>query len=277
MKKVFVLSSFLFSCLVAVSQPQEKMKVVNGAFERKNTEAKGAMHLPEIREADAVYSINVIRMIDLKQKQNKPLSNPSNSLGKHVLELMSSGKLEGYMFEETDFSNVKNIRTTDQINRALSDTSTFNDIDFETGREVTKTVIKKTSYEDIVKIRLKEEWVFDKQASSFQVRIIGLSLVRIKYNSVGDLVGDGPIAWIYYPALREHLAKIEMFNWKNDAAKFSFDDFFIKRLFGSILIQTPDVEDRRIEDITGPGIAALKEADKLKHVLVDFEQALWEY
>jgi hypothetical protein len=68
-----------------------------------------------------------------------------------------------------------------------------------------------------------------------------------------------------------------MICWQNDNAKITFDDFFIKRLFSSVIYREVEVGDRNIEQYTGPGTAALKEADKIKNKIIDWEQSLWEY
>ncbi len=58
--------------------------------------------------------------------------------------------------------------------------------------------------DSVVKFRIKEDWIFDKQRSIFEPRIIGIApMVKIK---VGGVEGDyQPAFWIYFPDARQYL------------------------------------------------------------------------
>jgi len=155
-------------------------------------------------------------------------------------------------------------------------TDTQTTIDPETQEEKRVVVSNPFNPEDITRFRVKEEWVFDKQYSTMEVRIIGIAPVAILRTSAGDAVDQAAIFWLYFPAAKPLLAKTEVFNWNNDAAKLTYDDVFMKRLFASYIYKESNVRDLRIQDYLA-GKETLVESDKIKNKIIDFEQALWEY
>merc|ERR1712194_115590 len=81
----------------------------------------------------------------------------------------------------------------------------------------------------VKKWRLKEEWFFDKQRSTMDVRIIGLApLQENKDEITGKLTGGfSPLFWVYFPEARKVLINAEIFNLvKNNAERRTYDDIF---------------------------------------------------
>jgi len=144
--------------------------------------------------------------------------------------------------------------------------------------------------QDIIKIDLMEDWFFDKQRSVLDVRILALGIhfpmwETIEKNNADDVTvfggwkkteGEGTVIWFYFPSLRSDLAKHECFKRHNDAARVSYDDIFLSRMFGSYITKEENVYDRYIKEYTG-GLDALLEAEKISNEIEDFEQNLWEY
>ncbi len=82
--------------------------------------------------------------------------------------------------------------------------------------------------------------------------------------------------WFFFPQLREMMAEIEVYKRFNDAARLSFDDIFLKRMFTSYITKEENVFDRSINQYT-KGLDALLEAERIKGEIFEFEQNLWEY
>ena len=82
--------------------------------------------------------------------------------------------------------------------------------------------------------------------------------------------------WIYFPQLRPHLAKTEVYNTKNDAERRTFDDIFWKRQFNSTIIRESNVYDRGIETYA-KGIDALLENERIKYDLFKYEHDFWQF
>ncbi|MDP4281096.1 MAG: gliding motility protein GldN, partial [Bacteroidota bacterium] len=140
------------------------------------------------------------------------------------------------------------------------------------------TVITKPFYaSDVKQLRIKEDWVFDRQRSVLEVRILGICPVKDNYGENGEYRGPEPLFWVYFPEIRPVLAKNEMFNMKNgSAARLSYDDVFMKRMFNSYIYKEENVYDRQINEYA-TGVDALLEAERAKYSLHEFEQNLWEY
>jgi len=126
----------------------------------------------------------------------------------------------------------------------------------------------------VTRLRVKEDWYFDKKKSQMLVRILGICPVMIKERN--DEEFNEPLFWIYYPEARPILAQAEVFNRFNDAARRSYDEIFIKRFFNSYVYKEQNVYDRRISEYA-QGLDALLEAERIKLELLNFEQSLWEY
>src|SRR5690606_23345303 len=153
--------------------------------------------------------------------------------------------------------------------------------------------------DDVVRFRIKEDWIFDKQRSVFEPRIVGIApLVTPKMDEIigettdapmeipGMNTGGGDIAiaadaypafWIYFPEARHIFVNKEVASRNNDATGLSYDDMFIKRLFSSYIVKQSNPEDLRIKDYVDNGVDRLTESERIKKTLVDFEQDLWSY
>ena len=91
-----------------------------------------------------------------------------------------------------------------------------------------------------------------------------------------EFKGYKPLFWIYFPDVRPLLAKSEVYNRFNDAARFTYDDLFWKRMFTSYIYKESNVFDRKIVDYA-KGIDQQLESDRIKNEISDFEQSLWSY
>lgn len=274
MKKLFIFGILLLSGFSSYAQKNNQIEVIDGAFERTNYKNKLPVPLSYVREADAIYSWNITRVIDLSQKQNLPLKHPKAMLIDVLIKALKSGELDGYLYSNSELTPENKV-TTDALVGELSKMDTFMAINPLTGDQEQKIQPREFNPNDCVKFRVKEEWFFDKQLSTMQVRIIAIAPI-VYLKSEGTVIDEVPMFWVYYPAIRDMLSSTEVFNWRNDAAKLSFDDFFIKRLFASYIFKESNVRDERIQDYA-VGKEALKESDRIRFRLVDFEQALWEY
>ena len=138
-------------------------------------------------------------------------------------------------------------------------------------------VIKKFDPLQIMKIRIKEDWFFDKQRSVMDVRILGICPILDVYDADGiTLKGAKPLFWIYFPEARAVFAQAEVFNRFNEAARLTYDDLFYKRMFSSYIYKESNVYDRRIGEYA-KGMDALLESERIKNDIFLLEHDLWEY
>jgi gliding motility associated protien GldN len=129
-------------------------------------------------------------------------------------------------------------------------------------------------FETFSSLSIKEDWFFDKQKSSLEVRILGLGF-NAPIKGKEDL-GEVSQFWVYFPACRPFFAKHEVFNTKNDSERRTFEDIFWKRQFSGTVTKESNVYDRSI-DKYAKGIEALLESDRVKSDIFRFEHDLWQF
>jgi gliding motility associated protien GldN len=255
------------------NQPQDLVNYDNDLIDTK------PIPMPTVRQADMMWSKRIWREIDLRQKMNQPFYyplEPHNNWRNFitvVMDALREGSITAYDISSTDeFSlplNYQEIisRQVDTVHMTLKrSTPPYNEYD-----TVIYTQFDPTK---VTRIRIKEDWYFDKKRSQMLVRILGICPVMIKERSGQEF--SEPLFWIYYPEARPVLGHAEVFNRYNDAARRSYDEIFMKRIFNSYIYKEQNVYDRRISEYA-QGLDALLEAERVKMELLNFEQSLWEY
>ena len=107
------------------------------------------------------------------------------------------------------------------------------------------------------------------------VRIIAICPIRVVEKD-GVLVPQR-LFWVPYDEnLRKVLINAPFFNRMNSAARLSYDDVFLRRVFDSYIIREDNVFDRSINEYA-KGVDALLESERIKQSIIDFEQGVWEY
>jgi hypothetical protein len=69
---------------------------------------------------------------------------------------------------------------------------------------------------------------------------------------------------VYFPEARNIFANVNVFNRNNDAERWTLDDVFWKRMFGSYIYKVENVYDRQIVDYTMNGIDQMPKAERIK-------------
>jgi gliding motility associated protien GldN len=235
--------------------------------------------LPSVRKADITWSKRLWREIDMRQKMNQPFYypiEPHNNWRNFITVIMDAlkeGSITAYDISNTDEFlvplNYQEIvsRQVDTVHRTL--TRPYPPYD-----QYDTVIYTEFDPNKVTRIRIKEDWYFDKKRSQMLVRILGICPVMIKERN--DEEFTEPLFWIYYPEARPVLAQAEVFNRFNDAARRSYDEVFMKRIFNSYVYKEQNVYDRRISEYA-QGLDALLEAERIKLELLNFEQSLWEY
>jgi gliding motility associated protien GldN len=305
-KLIFFIISISFLGL-SITTKAQVLDPVNGprAWKKENTKQNHAISLTHIREADVMWSKRVWRIIDLRQKTNLPLYYPiadSATLGKRSFvqviydELIKAVQNPGpdalKVYEQDE---LKNVIPADRALGKFSKTDTLpyvvDPMDCTIGEKPFSVDFVTQVKPEIIKVVLMEDWFFDKQRSVMDVRILALALVLPIYQSdvqpdpictesvFNDWIkvqGAQDFVWFFYPDLRQVLAENECFKRHNDAARISFDDIFLKRMFASYITKEENVYDRAINDYTA-GLDALLEAEKISENVRNFEMDLWHY
>ncbi len=287
MKRLFAILGFMglglvFAPTASAQFFDEETGVQDGLYIENATGTKTPMPLQNVREADVMWKKTVWREIDFRQKMNQgfyypttPHANYKNlfTVLKEALSDPTTGVVAykdeartGELINPTTWSEIQaQITTTTQVPQ-------YDDYDNEIG---TKEVVSEMSSESVMRCQIKEEWYFDKQRSEMLVKIIAICPIRIVEKN-GESVPER-LFWVPYDDnLRKVLVNAPFFNRSNSAARLSYDDVFLRRVFDSYIIREDNIYDRSINEYA-KGVKALKESERIKEEIIDFEQDLWEY
>lgn len=252
---------------------------LDGYYKKANILSARVTPYANLREADVVYAKRVWREIDLREKMNQYLGSPRARLIDVLMEAVEAGELTAYdpnpSKDDPNGDGFAVPLTPGKAKARLADSVVVDKYDAKGEKVGSSMQAGEFNADSIIRFRLKEDWVFDKQRSVFEPRIIGIApLMKLK---VAGIESDfQPVFWVYFPEARQVLATKEAMSRNNDATGLSFDDVFMKRLFTSVIVKQSNPKDERIKDYA-QGIDKLYESEKVKKSLLDWELGLWQY
>lgn len=281
------LSALAFGAVLllgAVGTAAQAQTVLDGAYIKEHTKTKRVVPYAHIREADVMWWRRVWREIELKEKMNHPLFFPLDEINdrkslfdviKHAL--LNDGSITAYdsYYQGLLDDEFRKPMLPSEIRGKLQSSDTTYAMDPDTEEMVMQIVETEVTSRDINKYLIKEDWIFDKQRSKMDIRIIGIAPKRAVMKD-GEYVSDEILFWLYYPECRYVFANWEAFNRENDAERRSFEDIFWKRQFSSYITKWSNVYDRSVQEYV-QGLDALLEAEDIKQQLFEFEHDLWNF
>ncbi len=234
---------------------------------------------PYLREADVMYSRRIERIIDTREKINLVMKWPRNPLYNIIFDAVTlTHSLKAYTSDSlatvADPEDILKLGTYDltiQVYTNPEDPFEFHD----------SLIHVQFKPEKIIKYKLIEDWIFDRNTSEMYVRILAIApMYRPLAGSTGIELAEQPMFYIRYNDARFVLVNQEIFNRNNDAAHLSFDDFFEQRLFNSYITKESNEFDLPIlgfDEYAADPYAALLKGEEIKNKLFEFEHDLWEY
>ena len=261
------------------TKPTPVDKPLDGYYKKTNILNAKVTPYAHLRELDVMFSKRIWREIDLRDKMNMVFASPKGRLIDIIRDAVMAGELTAY-----DATSTKDDVNGDEFSTILKPEDAMSKFAdsvlvpiFDTEGNQTGTTVKPGEFnpDSIVKFRIKEDWVFDKQRSVFEPRIIGIAPM-IKVKAAGQTLDDQPAFWIYFPEVRQILVTKEVVNRRNDATGLSYDDVFMKRLFASYIVKESNPEDLRIKDYS-QGIDKLHESERIRKELMNREHDMWSY
>ena len=241
------------------------------------------IEMPNPRADDIFWQKVVYRTVDLREKMNFPLYYPEEAQDNRqsfftlIFRLVQEGKINVYRYldtreiftDENIVSFKEIIETFDIIHTIKADSLTNDSVIVVDESDVPNR--------DIVKFYVKEVWYFDKITSTFNARIIAFCPIMLK-NTEDMGLQKFPLFWVPFETLRPFLAQTEvLITDKNNGARPSFDDIFIKRRFSSYIYKESNIQNRNLLEYNTNAADIRRDQQKVKTLLSNFENDLWEY
>jgi gliding motility associated protien GldN len=281
--KLFGLALFLcFGTALQAQQPDNILtessdpnqgKPLDDIVEKRTIVEKRVLPYDHMREADIFWEKRIWRVIDIREKMNLPFAYPERRFFSILMEAATNGEISVYSTEDDKFTSMLNPDEVASMGATVDTVITF---DPETYEEQVTVVRNELDPDDVLRFRIKEVWFFDEESSRLHVRILGIApLIDVKDEN-GNFKYEKPMFWVYYPQVREVLARERVFNVGNDASPMTWEDLMENRQFSSYVYKESNVRDRRLTDYLS-GVDLLLEADKIKQEIFNFEHDLWSY
>ena len=230
--------------------------------------------LPIIDESNVMWKKTVIREIDFRQKINQVFYYPINPTEdwRNFITVVYDGVMSGDITPYRVENNIDDMVTPMTRDDFEKENTKIGDppVIWKDGEEVPNEIELKDRLINVTRMRIKEDWYFDKKLSQFLVRIIAIGPLVVEEDGLSQ------ICWIPYEDSRKVFANAMAFNRNNSAQRRTYDEILQKRIFDSYIVKEENVYDRYINSYAF-NIDALYESERIKNEMFDFEQSLWEY
>lgn len=237
------------------------------------------------------------RVINLKEKQNKPMFALNHEISRLIMDAVKSGELPAYKNDSlttliggTEFSaNLRKQATLsaeelESIDRARKEWVEMEQLKKKRNRNYQIQPFNEASVSggvadylpsEIDRMELKENVIFDKKRSQLKYDIQAISLI-VKDASSGF---DKVLASFAYKDLvkvfRDHPKEAIWYNLQNDAQHKNLADAFDLRLFSSYIRKVSNPADEDLRSIHGGNIQSILASQRAIEELVEFESSLW--
>ena len=283
---LFSASAFAQGNVLNAKVPEQMFEITDEQLAKDNDEP---LPYGYVEKRDVLWSKNTWETVDLDERVNFPFYYPvdttnmaSNrrSLYDVVLKAIKSGEIEdiygdSYFSEKITLDDISGALvktdTTDDGFRELNEGLPISDYNIET---------KRIEAYNINSYRIRGMWYVDKRQGELKYRLLGFAPVSGDVNFL-DAVDqeDIPLFWVWFPGARDVLHKAKSFNNKNSAAPISFDHLLNSRRFSGTIYKEENVQgDRQVKEyISKNAMMQLYESQRIKEVIRDLEQDLWNY
>ncbi|MBL0269464.1 MAG: gliding motility protein GldN [Chitinophagaceae bacterium] len=269
----------------ASAQMDNKKSLRNeNAFDKSSLTQRTPLPYEHLRWDDALFAEKVWRELDLREKMNKVFQyeavddNGSQIFMDILMKAVLSGEVTA--FSDERFTTPLALNEVQLLTAGSMDTVAQTNVSDPSLIE--RYVVTRTSFDSksVLKIRLKEEWVFDRESSRMFCRILGICPLKTQYAPNGKERGVTPMFWIYYPDIRATFTRYEVYNPKNmGQSRMTWEELFESRMFSSYVIKSTmdNPGNKNIKAYIKDPILALLEGDNIKEKMFNFEQDLWSY
>lgn len=240
---------------------------------------------------DVVWRKKVLRVVDLRELQNRPLYYPCEDLTsdtqKNLFAIIFKRILDNELKVYKDKQNMsatfvprfipQNLVNIDSVLISQNDQLQMLK-EFANDKEEADYAMINSLTKGIIKYYVQEVWYFNKKTSTFHNKIIAIAPI---YNeNYGNESGprSGTWFWVPYEKLRPFLQEeFIKYTGHNLSPLINFDDFFTSRKFYSYIIKDYDLQGLDVDDgIENPRFIR-EEQQRIEDEILNFEQDLWNY
>jgi len=236
-----------------------EMMPANGGFKpvKWNSDAKdvsiqkkdefGTVNGKKINLADILFRQRVWQEIDIREQGNAAFSYKDDGQGLDaqfinvLVDAIRTKKAIAYSNEDDRFTRALSSSEFENLLKGNYGCDTMPVYDLMDPTRVEKYIVSCRTLEpnDIVKFRIKEDWILDKETCELHKFISGIAPLQIIYSADGKERGTVPLFWVYYPDLKSTLAHYNAYDPANMIdGKTTWRDVFENRMFSSSIIKT---------------------------------------
>ena len=261
----------------------------DAAYDKDMVRERTPLPYEHLRWDDALFTERVWREIDTREKINQTFrykaddDNGDQRFVSILVKAIRDSLVTAFNADDDRFTTPLSITDVEKAINGGNECDTQAVYNLQDPTKIDSFVVNcnTTNPDDVVKIRLKEEWVFDREASRMFVRIIGIAPCKtIMGLDKKTERGATPMFWIYYPDLRPILAKYEVYNPKNmGMGRMTWEELFESRMFSSYILKSTidNPNNKPIRGYIKDPILALLEGDNVREKIFNYEQDLWSY
>ena len=242
-----------------------------------------------VDDRDVLWSKTVWEIIDLDERVNFPYYYPTDTLNlgpdrRSLFDVLKKNLSNSNIKEVYKSAYFQEKLTYDEIIERLVAVDTtdagyeqynadgFVDPQFIERRRITAAEIRQ--------YKIKGTWYFDKRLGELKYRLLAVCpvapdvAVKSQPGEEEDLV---ELFWVWFPDARSSLNKNKVFNTRNSSQPITYDHMLNSRRFSSVIYKEENVyEDREVKDyIYEDALRMLLESERIKSVIRDFEQDMW--
>ena len=242
-----------------------------------------------IDDRDILWSKTIWEIVDLDERINFPYYYPTDTLNlgpdrRSLFHVLKKNLRNGSIKEVYDDDYFQSKLTYQEILDKLVaiDTLEAGIEQLNAGEELDPQYINRRTITaaEIRQYRVKGTWYVNKRLGELKYRLLGIAPVAPDVYTLDlpeeeqDLV---ELFWVWFPDARKSLNKSQVFNNRNSSQPITYDHMLNSRRFNSLIYKEENVyEDRKIQEyIFEDALKQLLESERVKSVIRDFEQDLW--
>ena len=247
-----------------------------------------------IDDRDVLWAKTIWEIINLNERINFPyyyptidngfLSESRKSLFRVLYDNIEAGKITE-IYSSSYFNDNEKL-TFDDLGEKLQmrNLSTMGIEKSNAGEEVTDDDYDTYTIQSdkIEQYLIKGTWYFNKRLGELKYRLLGIAPVAPDVSTLSqgpEAMKDAlvPLFWVWFPDARESLSNSKVFNTKNSSQPITFDHMLNSRRFNATIYKEENVyEDREVKEyIYEDALRQLLESERIKSVIRDFEQDMW--